>query len=99
MRKPVAIALALPLLAAPLLAAGPANAAGDVKTAKLERNIKSGFKQQLGKSVTVNCPANVSWAKGKIFFCKVKAKDGSNYRVQVKLGSESAGKLRWKLVA
>ena len=26
MRKPVAIALALPLLAAPLLAAGPANA-------------------------------------------------------------------------
>ena len=97
MRKPVAIALTLPLLAAPLIAAGPANAESVVKQAKLQKNIKAGFQAQAGKSVTVKCPAGVTWVKGKIFYCKVKAKDGTKYRVQVKLGSESAGKLNWKL--
>jgi Domain of unknown function (DUF4333) len=98
MRKPVALALTLPLLAAPLLATGPASAAGNVKIGALERNIKTGFKQQARKSVTVKCPAKVTWVKGKIFYCKVMAKDGSRYRVRVKLGSEASGRANWKLV-
>lgn len=99
MRKPVALAMTLPLLAAPLLTAAPASAESVVKEAKLERNIKAGFKQQAGKSVTVSCPAGVTWVKGKTFICKVRAKDGTRYRVEVKLGRESAGKLTWKLVS
>jgi len=49
--------------------------------------------------VTVNCPSKVTWVKGKIFYCKAKAGDGTKYRVQVKLGNEAAGNLRWKVVA
>ncbi len=73
MRKPLALVVALPLAASPLLALGPAAAASEVKEVKLENSIRRGFKQQAGKSVTVNCPSNITWAKGKIFFCKAKA--------------------------
>jgi hypothetical protein len=99
MRKPIALALALPLAASPLLIIGPASAASVVKEVKLENSIRRGFKQQAGKSVTVNCPSKVTWAKGKIFYCKAKAADGTKYRVQVKLGNEAAGNLRWKVVS
>lgn len=99
MRKPIALALALPLAASPLLAIGPASAKSVVKEVKLENSIRRGFKSQAGKSVTVNCPSKVTWVKGKIFYCKAKAADGTKYRVQVKLGNEAAGNLRWKVVA
>jgi hypothetical protein len=98
MRKPLALVVALPLAASPLLALGPAAAASEVKEVKLENSIRRGFKQQAGKNVTVNCPSNITWAKGKIFFCKAKASDGTRYRVQVRLGNEAAGNLRWKVV-
>lgn len=99
MRKPIALALALPLAAAPLLALGPATAASVVKEVKLENSIRRGFKAQADKSVTVNCPSNVTWRKGKIFYCKAKAADGTRYSVKVKLGSETAGNLRWQVVS
>ncbi|HRY09631.1 MAG: DUF4333 domain-containing protein [Actinobacteria bacterium] len=99
MRKPIALALALPLAASPLLAIGPASAKSVVKEVKLENSIRRGFKSQAGKSVTVNCPSKVTWVKGKIFYCKAKAADGTKYRVRVKLGNEAAGNLRWKVVA
>ncbi len=99
MRRTLALATTLPLLAAPVLVAGPAQADSVVKRAKLQKSIKVGFKQQTGTSVKVKCPAKVTWAKGKIFYCKVKAKNGTKYRVQVRLGSESKGRLKWKVVS
>ncbi len=100
MRKHVALAMTLPLLAAPLLVASPASAASVVKEAKLEKSIKKGFKKQAGIRVKVNCPSEVKWAKGKVFYCTAKNKaTGGKYRVQVTLGNESKGKLNWKVVS
>lgn len=99
MRKAtIAVALTIPLII-PMAAAGPAAAESTVKQSKLQRNIKRGFKDKANISVTVNCPANVTWQRGKVFYCKAKTKSGSKYRVQVTLGSESKGRLRWKVVA
>ena len=99
MRRVLAVATTIPLLAAPVLVATPAQADSVVKRAKLQKNIKSGFKKQAGVTVKVKCPKKVRWAKGKIFYCKVKANNGNKYRVQVRLGSESKGRLNWKVVA
>ena len=98
MRKPVAVVLTLPLLAAPLLATVPAAAESVVKEAKLERNIKKGFKQKANIRVTVNCPSNVNWVNGKRFYCTARSTSGTKYRVQVRLRNESTGYLTWKVV-
>lgn len=99
MRKStVALALTIPLIV-PVAAATPATAASTVKQEKLQRNIKSGFKRQANISVTVSCPAKVTWVKGKVFYCKARTKSGSKYRVQVTLGNESKGRLHWKVVS
>jgi len=98
MRRTTAIAVTVPLLAAPIALAGPANAAGTVKIPKLERKITNGFKNQAQIRVTVNCPNKVTWAKGKIFFCKATSTAGTKYRVRVRLGSESSGNLVWKVI-
>ena len=99
MRKPVAVALTLPLLAAPLVATVPASAQSVVKEAKLERNIKKGFKQKANITVTVNCPSNVTWVNGKQFYCKARSTSGTKYRVRVTLHNESTGYLTWKVVS
>ncbi|MEZ5186808.1 MAG: DUF4333 domain-containing protein [Candidatus Nanopelagicales bacterium] len=99
MRKTIALALSVPMIAAPMLVAGPAQAESVVKIPKVKKSIKSGFKSQAGKSVKVKCPKKVRWAKGKIFYCKAKGRDGSKYRVMVKLGSESTGRVTWKVVS
>ncbi len=70
MRRTTALAVTVPLIAAPIAFVGPANAAGTVKIPKLERNIKRGFNTQADINVTVKCPNKVTWVKGKIFFCK-----------------------------
>lgn len=98
MRRTTAIAVTIPLLAAPILTIGPANAAGTVKIPKLERNIKNGFKNQANVRVTVNCPNKVTWVKGKIFYCKASTAAGTKYRVRVRLGSEASAYLVWKVV-
>lgn len=51
MRKSIALALAVPLAASPLLVVGPASAQSTVKEVKLENSIRRGFKQQDRKSV------------------------------------------------
>jgi hypothetical protein len=98
MRKTIAVAVTVPLLAAPALTSAPAQAASTVKIDVLKKNIKKGIKKQAKVSVKVTCPKKVKWAKGKIFFCQVKAKDGSKARVQVRLGNEAKGRLKWKVV-
>jgi Domain of unknown function (DUF4333) len=99
MLRTTAVAVAVPLLAAPLLATGPANAAGTVKIPKLERKIKNGFKGQAQIRVTVKCPNKVTWVKGKVFYCKATSTAGTNYRVRVRLGSEASAYLVWKVVS
>jgi hypothetical protein len=98
MRKTIAVAVTVPLLAAPVLTSAPAQAASTVKIDVLKKNIKKGIKKQAKVSVKVKCPKKVKWAKGKIFFCTVRAKDGSKARVQVRLGNEAKGRLKWKVV-
>jgi hypothetical protein len=100
MRRTTAIAVTVPLLAAPIALAGPANAAGTVKIPKLEREITKGFKnaKPTGIRVTVKCPNKVTWEKGKIFFCKATSTTGFKYRVRVKLRSEASGNLFWKAI-
>jgi hypothetical protein len=97
MRKPLALAVVLPLALAPMVAA-PAQAQSIVKQKKLERNIKQGFAAK-GVNVTAKCPKNVTWVKGKTFFCSVTASSGENGKVLVTLKSNAtAGKLKWKLL-
>lgn len=95
----VATAMTIPLLCAPLLAAPPAAAAATVDSGKLERIIERGVKRQADIRVAVKCPNGVTWARGKIILCSMRASDGKKYRVQVKLGSQTTGKVRWKVVA
>jgi hypothetical protein len=98
MRKPVALALTLPLVAAPFLAA-PAQAQDIVNKQKLERNIERGFKQQRDLRVVAKCPKQTTWVKGKVFFCRVTAADGTKGRIQVTLRSNATkGRLVWRLV-
>lgn len=89
--------MTVPLIV-PMVAAGPATAASTVKQQRLQRNIKQAFKQRANVSVRGSCPANVTWSKGKVFYCTARSKAGGKYRVQVTLGSESKGRLRWKVV-
>jgi hypothetical protein len=97
MRKPLALALALPIVAAPVLAA-PAQAQDIVDKRKLERNIEQGFKAQRGISVDAKCPKRVTWIKGKTFTCKVTAKDGAKGTILVTLRTNAVkGKLKWVL--
>lgn len=99
MKKTVALAMALPLLAAPVLAASPASAQDIVKRNKLEKNIENGFKQQRNINVNAKCPSKVTWVKGKVFNCKVVAGDGSRARIEVTLKSNATkGRLTWKLL-
>jgi hypothetical protein len=87
-----------PLLAAPLVVAGPAQAEAVVKMPVVKKSIKQGLKQKTGVTVRVKCPARVKWTKGKVFFCKVRAKDGRKARVQVTLGGSKIGRVKWKVV-
>jgi hypothetical protein len=65
----------------------------------LQKLIKAGFKEQQNINVTVACPKNVTWVKGKVFYCKVTTKQGQKGRVQVTLRSgPTLGSLKWKLV-
>lgn len=97
MRKPLALAVIVPLLAAPALA-GPAAAQDIVNKQKLEKNIEQGFKTQRGIKVTAKCPKQTTWVKGKVFTCKVTAADGSKGTVKVTLKSNAKkGRLKWEL--
>lgn len=98
MRAPVIFAAAAPLLVAPVLVTAPAQADSIVKQAKVQREIKRGFMEQAKVKVDVKCPAKVRWKKGKTFFCTAKDAKGEKYKVQVKLGSESKGRLTWKVI-
>jgi uncharacterized lipoprotein YajG len=94
-RKPLALAVVLPLALAPMVAT-PAQAQSVVKQKKLERNIKQGFAAR-GYKVSVKCPKNVTWVKGKTFSCTV-SDGGSKGTVRVTLKSNATvGKLKWKL--
>lgn len=98
MRKPLALAVVLPLALAPMVAS-PAQAQTIVKQKKLEQNIERGFLKQSKVTVIARCPKNVTWVKGKSFTCKVTATDGSKGRVRVTLTSNPGpGKLVWKLL-
>lgn len=98
MRKPLAIALVLPVLAAPLLTA-PAQAQDIVNKQKLEKNIEQGFKTQRQIKVTAKCPKQTNWVKGKVFYCKITAKDGSKGKIKITLKSNATkGRLVWSLV-
>lgn len=97
MRKPLALAVVLPLALAPMVAT-PAQAQSVVKQKKLERNIKQGFAAK-NVSVKVKCPKNVTWVRGKSFNCKVTASNGETGTVRVTLKSNATvGKLKWKLL-
>jgi hypothetical protein len=68
-----------------------------VKQKKLERNIERGFAKQ-GYTVTAKCPKNVTWVKGKTFYCRITS-GGDLGRIRVTLKSNAAvGNLVWKLV-
>lgn len=97
MRTTIAIAVALPLVAGPLLLAPSAQAASTVKIGRLERTIERGLKQQAKVDATVKCPKKVTWVKGKVFYCKVSTSSG-NARARVRLGSPTTGKLNWKII-
>jgi hypothetical protein len=97
MRKPTALVLVIPLLAMPILAGGPANARATVKTAEMERTIEKGVKKQAKVRVDITCPKKVTWVKGKVFYCKLRAKNGVQSRVRIKLGSETTGLYRWSV--
>ncbi len=96
MRKSLAVAVVLPLALAPMVAA-PAQAQSIVKQKKLQRNIEQGFAKQ-GYTVKAKCPKEVTWVKGKTFYCFVSS-GGQRERVLVTLKSNAtAGRLVWKLV-
>jgi hypothetical protein len=98
MRKPLALALALPVLAAPVFAA-PAQAAIVVDKQKLEKNIERTLKAKLSLNAEAKCPKRVTWVKGKTFTCKVTATNGTKGTVQVTLRSNpTKGRLSWKLL-
>ncbi len=98
MRKPLAMAVILPLALAPMVAA-PAQAQSIVKQKKLEKDIKAGFQKQ-GIKVTAKCPKSVTWVKGKTFYCKVTDSTGAKGKVLVKLRSNATrGNLTWEYVA
>ena len=94
----VAIAATVPLLAAPLLAIAPADAAATVDISKLKTKIQNGIQKQANIKVKAKCPKRVTWTKGKVFYCSVTDPAGRKYRVQVTLGSPASGKLRWKVI-
>ena len=99
MRRSMAVALAASVVAAPLLVATPAQAEPVVKVAKLERSIQSTLAKQVGVSVKATCPDEVAWVKGKVFYCRVKARDGQKGRVKVTLKSNATkGRLSWVVV-
>lgn len=99
MRKPLVLAMTLPLLAAPLLVAAPAQAETVVKMPLVKKSIKKGFKKQAKLSVKVKCPKKVRWVKGKTFFCTARTTTGQKVRVQVKLGKADPGRVTWKVVS
>lgn len=99
MRTPIALAAVAGLLAAPVVIAAPAPAAAKVDARVLQRYIERGIKKQAKIKVKATCPKNVTWVKGKIIYCRVKTPSGSKYRVQVKLGTATTGKVYWKVIA
>lgn len=98
MRKSLAIALVLPLLAAPLMVS-PAQAQQIVNKQKLEKDIRRGMKSQVNIKVTAKCPKQTNWVKGKVFYCKVTANDGTKGKIKVTLKTNAKkGRLEWALV-
>ncbi len=93
MRKSVvAISLSAGLVGAPLMAA-PANAAPIPRKA-MQEAIQSQLRDQFNQRAKIKCPKK-QWKKGKVFFCKAKAANGSKYRIRVKLGNQKSFSFKW----
>jgi hypothetical protein len=91
-KSAVAVTLGAGLIASPLLVA-PAHAAPIPRKA-MQEAIQSQLRDQFNQRAKIRCPKK-KWKKGKVFFCRAKAANGSKYRIRVKLGSQKSFAFKW----
>lgn len=97
--RSIGVLAAVPLVIGSLVTA-PAAQAASVDIDKLENTIERSVKKQTKVSVAVKCPNQVTWSRGKVFYCKVVSmRSGQKYRARVRLGAESTGKVSWKILS
>jgi hypothetical protein len=68
----------------------------EVDIPALEKEIKSGVKEQNGIDVTVECPDQVDWEKGKSFECDVSDEQGTTKKATVTM-KDDEGKVAWQV--
>lgn len=60
----------------------------------IEQEIKAGIHDQVGTSVTVDCPDSIEWRTGGEFHCFADEKDGTRHRVTVSMENDD-GDATW----
>lgn len=91
----IAVSVSVGLAGAPLLVA-PAQAAPIPRKA-MQQAIQSQLRDQFNQKAKIRCPKK-QWRKGKVFYCKAKAKGGAKYRVRVTLGDQKSFAFKWRQV-
>ncbi len=69
-----------------------------IDSGDLEGEIAKNIKQQVGETVTVSCPDDITAKKGKTFTCKVTRKTGAPVIAKVTL-LDNEGKFSYALAA
>jgi hypothetical protein len=60
----------------------------------MQQAIQSQLRDKFDQKAKIKCP-RPQWKKGKVFYCRAKAKNGDRYRVKVTLGAQKSFKFRW----
>ena len=67
----------------------------EVDVAGLEKEIVADVHEQMGQTVTVDCPGSVAWHSGGSFTCGVTTATGQKVKADVTMND--AGDVTWEL--